>query len=115
MRIILIYTFIFSILNIFGQYPKFEIGGLSRALADNSFLDDMDTINNDVKQDFNLVFDLAINGELNEFINFYSELRLGNSLEVFDTSSSYINLRRILIYGKLSKNTSFEIGDIDLK
>ena len=115
MRIILSYTFIFSILTIFGQYPKFEIGGLSRALADNSFLDQMDTVNNDVKQDFNLVFDLAINGELNEFINFYSELRLGNSLEVFDTSSSYINLRRILIYGKLSKNTSFEIGDIDLK
>ena len=115
MRIILTYTFIFSILTIFGQYPKFEIGGLSRALADNSFLDEMDTVNNDVKQDFNLVFDLAINGELNEFINFYSELRLGNSLEVFDTSSSYINLRRILIYGKLSKNTSFEIGDIDLK
>ena len=96
MRIILTYTFIFSILTIFGQYPKFEIGGLSRALADNSFLDQMDTVNNDVKQDFNLVFDLAINGELNEFINFYSELRLGNSLEVFDTSSSYINLRRIL-------------------
>ena len=115
MRIILTYTFIFSILTIFGQYPKFEIGGLSRSLADNSFLDEMDTVNNDVKQDFNLVFDLAINGELNEFINFYSELRLGNSLEVFDTSSSYINLRRILIYGKLSKNTSFEIGDIDLK
>ena len=115
MRITLTYIFIFSILTIFGQYPKFEIGGLSRALADNSFLDEMDTVNNDAKQDFNLVFDLAINGELNEFINFYSELRLGNSLEVFDTSSSYINLRRILIYGKLSKNTSFEIGDIDLK
>ena len=115
MRIILTYTFVFFILNIFGQYPKFEIGGLSRALADNSFLDQTDTINNDVKQDFNLVFDLAINAELNEFINFYSELRLGNSLEVFDTSSSYINLRRILIYGKLSKNTLFEIGDIDLK
>ena len=42
-------------------------------------------------------------------------MRLGNSLEVFDTSSSYINLRRILIYGKLSEKISFEIGDIDLK
>ena len=115
MRIIFTYIIIFSCLSIFGQFPKFQIGGLSRALADNSFLDKTDTVNNDAKQDFNLVFDLAIKGELNKFINFYSELRLGNSLEVFDTSSSYINLRRILIYGKLSENTSFEIGDIDLK
>ena len=115
MRLIFSYIIVFSCLSTFGQYPKFEIGGLSRALADNSFLDKKDTVNTDATQDFNLVFDLAINGELNKFINFYSELRLGNSLEVFDTSSSYINLRRILIYGKLSEKISFEIGDIDLK
>ena len=84
-------------------------------MADNSFLDQNDTVNSDANQDFNLVFDLAVKGELNKFINFYSELRLGNSLEVFDTSSSYLNLRRILIYGDLNKNMSFEIGDIDLK
>ncbi len=115
MRILLTYIILFSTLSIFAQFPKFEIGGLSRALADNSFLDQNDTVNNDVNQDFNLVFDLAVKGELNKFINFYSELRLGNSLEVFDTSSSYLNLRRILIYGNLNKNISFEIGDIDLK
>ena len=84
-------------------------------MADNSFLDKNDTVNSDANQDFNLFFDLAVKGELNKFINFYSELRLGNSLEVFDTSSSYLNLRRILIYGDLNKNMSFEIGDIDLK
>ena len=115
MRIFLTYIILFSTLCVFAQYPKFEIGGLSRALADNSFLDHNDTVNSDANQDFNLVFDLAVKGELNKFINFYSELRLGNSLEVFDTSSSYLNLRRILIYGDLNKNMSFEIGDIDLK
>ena len=115
MRFIVTYLILFGISNSFAQFPNFEISGLSRALADNSFLDQNDTLNDDVKQDFNLIFDFAIKGKLNKQINFYSELRLGNSLEIFDTSSSYLNLRRILIYGKLSKNSSFEIGDVDLK
>ena len=40
---------------------------------------------------------------------------MGSNLEVFDTSSSYLNLRRLLIFGDLNKYFSFEIGDIDLK
>ena len=50
MRLIFSYIIVFSYLSTFGQYPKFEIGGLSRALADNSFLDKKDTVNTDANR-----------------------------------------------------------------
>ena len=107
----LIFSFYFTL----GQFPSFKIGGLSRSLSNISSLDSQDTINKDINQELNIVFDLALDAKLNEKINFYSELRLGSSLEVFDTSASYINIRRILLFGKISKNIKFEVGDIDVK
>ena len=64
------------------QFPSFKIGGLSRSLSTTSALDSEDTINKDINQELNIIFDLAVNAELNEKVNFYSELRLGSSLEV---------------------------------
>jgi hypothetical protein len=115
MRLLFLFIAIIITFSINAQYPKFEIGGLARSLSQSSHLDEKDTINNDVSQDFNIVFDLAIKGSLNKSVNFYSELRMGSNLEVFDTSSSYLNLRRLLIFGNLNKFFSFQIGDIDLK
>ena len=115
MRLLLLFISIIITFSINAQFPKFEIGGLARSLSQSSHLDEKDTINNDVSQDFNIVFDLAIKGSLNKHVSLYSELRMGSNLEVFDTSSSYLNLRRILIFGDLNKSFSFEIGDIDLK
>ena len=97
------------------QFPSFKIGGLSRSLSSISALDSEDTINKDINQELNIIFDLAVNAELNEKVNFYSELRLGSSLEVFDTSASYIKIRRILLFGHVSKHVKFEVGDIDVK
>ena len=115
MRLLFLFISIIITFSINAQFPKFEIGGLARSLSQSSHLDEKDTINNDVSQDFNIVFDLAIKGSLNKHVSLYSELRMGSNLEVFDTSSSYLNLRRILIFGDLNKSFSFEIGDIDLK
>jgi hypothetical protein len=115
MRLLFLFIGIIITFSINAQYPKFEIGGLARSLSQSSHLDEKDTINNDVSQDFNIVFDLAIKGSLNKYVSLYSELRMGSNLEVFDTSSSYLNLRRILMFGDLNKSFSFEIGDIDLK
>ena len=96
------------------QFPSFKLGGLSRALSNTAYLNKEDTSNSDISQDFNIVFDLAIDGKLNKYVNLYSELRLGSNLEVFDTSSSYLKVRRLLIFGDLSNDISFELGDIDL-
>ena len=115
MRLLLLTISIFITYLTHGQFPKFHIGGLARSLSTSAHLDKEDTINNDISQDFNIVFDLAIKGELNKHVNLYSELRLGSNLEVFDTSSSYLNLRRLLIFGDLNDYISFEIGDIDLQ
>ena len=115
MRLLFLFISIIITFSINAQFPNFEIGGLARSLSQSSHLDEKDTINNDVSQDFNIVFDLAIKGSLNKHVSLYSELRMGSNLEVFDTSSSYLNLRRILIFGDLNKSFSFEIGDIDLK
>mgnify|MGYP001275420469 CR=1 FL=1 len=115
MRLLFLFISIIITFSINAQFPNFEIGGLARSLSQSSHLDEKDTINNDVSQDFNIVFDLAIKGSLNKYVSLYSELRMGSNLEVFDTSSSYLNLRRILIFGDLNKSFSFEIGDIDLK
>ena len=115
MRYITIICFLFIVNCIVAQFPKFQIGGLSRALCDISQLSPGDTVNKDVNQELNIVFDLAINARLNKKINFYSELRLGSSLEVFDTSASYIKIRRILLFGDITKNLSFEVGDMDIK
>tara|TARA_B100000768_G_scaffold125990_1_gene116635 strand:+ start:5750 stop:7441 length:1692 start_codon:yes stop_codon:yes gene_type:complete len=115
MRLLFLFITIIITFSINAQFPKFEIGGLARSLSQSSHLDEQDTVNNDVSQDFNIVFDLAIKGSLNKYVSLYSELRMGSNLEVFDTSSSYLNLRRLLIFGDLNKSFSFEIGDIDLK
>ncbi len=115
MRLLFLFIGVIITFSINAQYPKFEIGGLARSLSQSSHLNEKDTINNDVSQDFNIVFDLAIKGSLNRYVSLYSELRMGSNLEVFDTSSSYLNLRRILMFGDLNKSFSFEIGDIDLK
>jgi hypothetical protein len=115
MRLLFLFVSIFITFSINAQFPEFEIGGLARSLSQSSHLDEKDTVNNDVSQDFNIVFDLAIKGSLNKYVNFYSELRMGSNLEIFDTSSSYLNLRRLLIFGDFNKSFSFEIGDIDLK
>jgi len=115
MRFIFLFTSVIIGFSSLAQFPKFEIGGLARSFSQSSHLDEEDTINNDVSQDFNIVFDLAIKGNLNKYVSLYTELRMGSNLEVFDTSSSYLNLRRLLIFGDLNKYFSFEIGDIDLK
>ncbi len=115
MRLLFLFIGVIITFSINAQYPKFEIGGLARSLSQSSHLNEKDTINNDVSQDLNIVFDLAIKGSLNKYVSLYSELRMGSNLEVFDTSSSYLNLRRILMFGDLNKSFSFEIGDIDLK
>ena len=115
MKYIPFIAFVFFVNCIVAQFPKFQLGGLSRALFDVSELSPTDTINKDVNQELNIVFDLAMNAQLNKKINFYSELRLGSSLEVFDTSASYIKVRRILLFGDITKNLSFEVGDIDVK
>jgi hypothetical protein len=113
-KIKLLIIFIFCVKFFFSQFPKFSIGGLSRAMSNTSYLDANDSINEDVSQEFNIIFDMAINGQLNKNVNLYSELRLGSSLDVFDTSASYINLRRLLIFGEFNRHLSFEIGDVDL-
>ena len=115
MRLLFLFIGVITTFSVQAQFPKFEIGGLARSFSQSSHLDKEDTINNDVSQDFNIVFDLAIKGSLNKYVSLYSELRMGSNLEVFDTSSSYLNLRRLLIFGDLNKYFSFEIGDIDLK
>tara|TARA_B110001452_G_scaffold100649_1_gene83494 strand:- start:848 stop:2542 length:1695 start_codon:yes stop_codon:yes gene_type:complete len=115
MRLLFLFISIIITFSINAQFPKFEIGGLARSFSQSSHLDEQDTVNNDVSQDFNILFDLAIKGSLNKYVSLYSELRMGSNLQVFDTSSSYLNLRRLLIFGDLNKSFSFEIGDIDLK
>ena len=111
--IILLFLSLLTQVN-FAQFPNFSIGGLSRAISNTSYLDSNDSINEDINQKFNIIFDMAIDGKLNKHVNFYSELRLGSSLDVFDTSASYIDLRRILVFGEFNKNLSFEVGDVDL-
>lgn len=115
MRLLFLFIGVITTFYVQAQFPKFEIGGLARSFSQSSHLNKEDTINNDVSQDFNIVFDLAIKGSLNKYVSLYSELRMGSNLEVFDTSSSYLKLRRLLIFGDLNKSFSFEIGDIDLK
>ena len=114
MRLILLFISIILTFNVSSQSPSFKLGGLSRALSNTAHLSKEDTSNTDISQDFNIVFDLAIDGKLNKYVNLYSELRLGSNLEVFDTSSSYLKVRRLLIFGDLSNDISFELGDIDL-
>ena len=114
MRLTLLFISIILTFTVSSQFPSFKLGGLSRALSNTAHLSKEDTSNTDISQDFNIVFDLAIDGRLNKYVNLYSELRLGSNLEVFDTSSSYLKVRRLLIFGDLSNNISFELGDIDL-
>ena len=114
MRLILLFISIILTFTVSSQFPSFKLGGLSRALSNTAHLSKEDTSNKDISQDFNIVFDLAIDGKLNKYVNLYSELRLGSNLEVFDTSSSYLKVRRLLIFGDLSNDISFELGDIDL-
>lgn len=114
MRLFLLFISIILTFTVSSQFPSFKLGGLSRALSNTAYLNKEDTSNSDISQDFNIVFDLAIDGKLNKYVNLYSELRLGSNLEVFDTSSSYLKVRRLLIFGDLSNDISFELGDIDL-
>ena len=114
MRLNFLFILIFSTFTVSSQLPSFKLGGLSRALSNTAHLSKEDTSNKDISQDFNIIFDLAIDGKLNRYVNLYSELRLGSNLEVFDTSSSYLKVRRLLIFGDLSNDISFELGDIDL-
>ena len=84
MRLILLFISIILTSTVSSQFPSFKLGGLSRALSNTAHLSKEDTSNSDISQDFNIVFDLAIDGKLNNYVNLYSELRLGSNLEVFD-------------------------------
>ena len=63
MRLIFIFISIILSSTLIAQFPSFKLGGLSRALSNTAYLGDEDTSNNDISQDFNIVFDLAINGK----------------------------------------------------
>ena len=62
----------FSTFTVSSQLPSFKLGGLSRALSNTAHLSKEDTSNTDISQDFNIVFDLAIDELI--YVNLYSEL-----------------------------------------
>ena len=77
-------------------------------------LNEKDSLNSDIDFESDVVIDLGIRANLNEKVNFYSQIRMKSNLALFDTSKSNIFIRQFKLYGDLNNSIYYELGDVDL-
>ena len=77
-------------------------------------LNEKDSLNSDIDFESDVVIDLGIRANLNEKVNFYSQIRNEVHLALFDTSKSNIFIRQFKLYGDLNNSIYYELGDVDL-
>ena len=85
-----------------------------RGINQSLHLNEKDSLNNDIDFESNVIVDLGIRANLNEKVNFYSQIRMRSNLALFDTSRSNIFIRQFRLYGKFNDLFYYELGDVDL-
>ena len=114
MRLILFILLFLQCSYIIGQESRFSIEGYGRGINQSLHLNEKDSLNNDIDFESNVIVDLGIRANLNEKVNFYSQIRMKSNLALFDTSRSNIFIRQFKLYGDLNDIFYYEIGDVDL-
>ena len=114
MRLILFILLFLQCSYIIGQESRFSIEGNGRGINQSLHLNEKDSLNNDIDFESNVIVDLGIRANLNEKVNFYSQIRMKSNLALFDTSRSNIFIRQFKLYGDLNDIFYYEIGDVDL-
>ncbi len=114
MRLILFILLFLQCRYIIGQESRFSIEGNGRGINQSLHLNEKDSLNNDIDFESNVVVDLGIRANLNEKVNFYSQIRMRSNLALFDTSRSNIFIRQFRLYGNFNDLFYYELGDVDL-
>tara|TARA_B100001248_G_C27374530_1_gene453456 strand:- start:69 stop:1748 length:1680 start_codon:yes stop_codon:yes gene_type:complete len=114
MRLILFILLFLQCRYIIGQESRFSIEGNGRGINQSVHLNEKDSLNNDIDFESNVVVDLGIRANLNEKVNFYSQIRMRSNLALFDTSRSNIFIRQFRLYGNFNDLFYYELGDVDL-
>ena len=114
MRLILFILLFLQCSYIIGQESRFSIEGNGRGINQSLQLNEEDSLNNDIDFESNVIVDLGIRANLNEKVNFYSQIRMRSNLALFDTSRSNIFIRQFRLYGNFNDLFYYELGDIDL-
>ena len=96
------------------QDSRFSIEGNGRGVNQSLHLNEKDSLNSDIDFESDVVIDLGIRANLNEKVNFYSQIRMKSNLALFDTSKSNIFIRQFKLYGDLNNSIYYELGDVDL-
>ena len=99
MRLILFILLFLQCSYIIGQESRFSIEGNGRGINQSLHLNEEDSLNNDIDFESNVIVDLGIRANLNEKVNFYSQIRMRSNLALFDTSRSNIFVRQFRLYG----------------
>ena len=114
MRLILFILLFLQCSYIIGQESRFSIEGNGRGINQSLHLNEEDSLNNDIDFESNVIVDLGIRANLNEKVNFYSQIRMRSNLALFDTSRSNIFIRQFRLYGNFNDLFYYELGDVDL-
>ena len=96
------------------QDSHFSIEGNGRGVNQSLHLNEKDSLNSDIDFESDVVIDLGIRANLNQKVNFYSQIRMKSNLALFDTSKSNIFIRQFKLYGDLNNSIYYELGDVDL-
>ena len=114
MKLILFILLFLQCSYIIGQESRFSIEGNGRGINQSLHLNEKDSLNNDIDFESNVIVDLGIRANLNEKVNFYSQIRMKSNLTLFDTSRSNIFIRQFKLYGNFNDLFYYELGDVDL-
>lgn len=114
MKLILFILLFLQCSYIIAQESRFSIEGNGRGINQSLYLNEKDSLNNDIDFESNVIVDLGIRANLNEEVNFYSQIRMRSNLALFDTSRSNIFIRQFRLYGNFNDLFYYELGDIDL-
>ena len=114
MKLILFILLFLQCSCIIGQESRFSVEGNGRGLNQILHLNEKDSLNSDTDFESNVIVDLGIRANLNEKVNFYSQIRMKSNLALFDTSRSNIFIRQFRLYGDINDLFYYELGDVDL-
>ena len=114
MKLILFILLFLQCSYIIGQESRFSVEGNGRGINQSLHLNEKDSLNNDIDFESNVIVDLGIRANLNEKVNFYSQIRMRSNLALFDTSRSNIFIRQFRLYGNFNDLFYYELGDVDL-
>ena len=113
MKLILFILLFLQCSYIIAQESRFSIEGNGRGINQSLHLNEKDSLNNDIDFESNVIVDLGIRANLNEKVNFYSQIRMRSNLALFDTSRSNIFIRQFRLYGNFNDLFYYELDARD--